>query len=498
MLTLMDVRNVAQKAAARQLSAVRSDNAHYPDAPLLSQFKSEFWPGYEHAAHQQLIDDKLAQVAQYIRTDGREGNGRLMIFMPPRHGKTLTASRLFPAWLIGQMPDLRIIMASYGAKLATRNSRFIRNAIGTQRYQNLFPNVRLSDDTAAANEWDIADHNGGMMAVGVGSGITGHGAKLIIVDDPVKSRAEAESETYRQRCKDWYTDDLLTRLEEPGGAIVIMQTRWHQDDLSGWLLREDESAEWDVLSLPALAGDDDQLGRQPGEALWPKHYPVEKLQKRQRDIGDYSFAALYQQSPVPSQGGLFKREKFNIIDTPPADIAHRAWFWDLALSEKTTADYTVGVLMGITGTRKLVVLDVQRIQIEWDELTPWMAGKLVAEGPRANVGIEAAYFQTRAVKKLLERPELHGYSIRGIKPDADKFTRALPFAARVGEGMVSLLRRAWTEPLIEELCSFPYGTNDDQVDGCSGAYLMLDTMQGRQSTVRGYFTEPQDKERLPY
>lgn len=488
MLTMADVREVAQRAAERQLSKNKDDKLTYLNLPVidLSRFKSEFWPGYEHAAHQVAIDEKLKQVAAYIRSDGREGIGRLMIFMPPRHGKTLTASRLFPAWLVGQMPDLRIIMASYGAKLATRNSRFIRNAIGTERYQGFYPGVRLSDDTAAANEWDIAEHGGGMMAVGVGSGITGHGAKLIIVDDPVKSRAEAESETYRQRCKDWYTDDLLTRLEEPGGAIVIMQTRWHQDDLSGWLLREDDEQEWDVLCLPAIADKDDQIGREVGAALWPARYPLDKLTKRQRDIGDYSFAALYQQSPVPSQGGLFKREKFNIIDVPPADIVRTVRFWDLAMSERTSADYTCGGLMGITVKGRLVILDVVREQLDWDFVEPKIAGQTLLDERKVQVGVETAFYQTRAVKKLLARPELHGFSIQGIRPDTDKFTRALPFAARVGEGMVDVLRRSWTEPLVEELCSFPYGVNDDQVDMCSGAYLMLEAMKPIKATTGRY------------
>lgn len=463
----------------------------------LSQFKSEFWPGYEAAAHQALIDEKLEQVALYILTQGREGIGRLMIFMPPRHGKTGTASRMFPAWMLSRKPDLHILMMSYGARLATRNSRYIRNLIASDEYRARFPGTSIKNDTAAANEWDTTE-GGGVIAGGAGTGITGHGGKLAIVDDPVRSRADAESDPYRQKTKDWYTDDLLTRVEEPGGAIVVMQTRWHMDDLSGWLLREDDEHEWVVLSLPALAGADDPLGRQPGAALWPSHYPVEMLQKRQREIGDYSFAALYQQSPVPSQGGLFKREKFKIVDVAPANIGRRAWFWDLALSEKTTADYTVGVLMGITGTREIVILDVRRFQVEWDEVVGKIATAVVTEGPRASIGVEAAFYQTRAVKKLLQRQELHGYSIRGIKPDADKFTRALPFAARVGEDVVYVLRRAWTEALIEELCSFPYGANDDQVDACSGAYLMLDALTPPKTEVRGYFKSVADPERLPY
>lgn len=462
------------------------DNLPYQRSKLpFPDFKSQFWRDYEHAAHQTAIDEKLVEVVKYLATGGREGIGRLMIFMPPRHGKTLTISRLFPAWLLSQYPDYKIIMASYGAKLATRNSKFVRNLIMGDAYQRTFSHVQLSDDTAAANEWTIKGHDGGILAVGVGTGVTGSGAQLIIVDDPVRSRADAESETYRQRTKDWYSDDLSTRLEEPGGALIIMQTRWHQDDLSGWLLRENPD-DWTVLNLPAIAGVEDAIGRSDGAALWPARYPIEKLKKRQAEMGDYSFAALYQQSPVPGQGGLFKREKFNVIDNMPSDIGRRVRFWDLALSSKTTADYTVGLEMGMTSTGRLVILDVIRKQLEWDDVEPMIAHQAVLDGRGVHQGVETAFYQTRAVTKLLRRPELHDFIIRGVKPDADKFTRALPFAARVGEGMVDVLNRSWTQALIEEMCSFPYGVNDDQVDGGSGAYLMLDAVRKIEATVRQY------------
>lgn len=452
----------------------------------LSAFKQQFWPHYQHCAHQALLDSHLERVARYIKTGGEQGIGRLMVFMPPRHGKTLTVSRLFPAWILGMMPDLSIIMSSYAQRLATRNSKFVRNAIESARYDDFFPGITLSDDTAAANEWTIAGHAGGALAAGVGGGITGHGGKLLIIDDPIRNRADAESDVYRDRVWDWYTDDALTRVEEPGGAIVLMHTRWHTDDLAGRILRSEDAGAWTVLDLPALAFEGDLLGRAPDEALWPERYPVEVLERRRRDMGDYSFNAEYQQRPVASQGGLFKRDKFNIINHAPADIVKQVRFWDLAMSEKTSADYTDGLLMGMTAGGRLVILDNERVQVDWDDVEPFIAKRCIADTPAVRVGVEAAFYQTKAVQKLLKRPELHSFSIRGYKPDTDKFTRALPFAARVGEGLVDVLRRSWTEPLIEELCSFPYGAHDDQVDACSGAYLMLETNTTATATARRY------------
>jgi len=489
----MDRQAIYERVLSAKIGAITGktpqsfvhDNTVYRNAPTFAEFKTQFWREYEHAPHQQAIDEKLLEVVKYLKTGGKEGIGRLMIFMPPRHGKTLTISRLFPAWLLSQRPDDKIIMASYGAKLATRNSKFVRNLIASDRYQKEFPHVAVSEDTAAANEWTIKSHDGGILAVGVGTGVTGSGAQLVIVDDPVRSRADAESETYRQRTKDWYMDDLSTRLEEPGGALIIMQTRWHQDDLSGWLLRENNE-DWTVLNLPAIAGKNDPIGRHEGAALWPARYPLEKLRKRQAEMGDYSFAALYQQSPIPGQGGLFKREKFNIIANAPADIVRKVRFWDLALSSKTSADYTVGVEMGITSTRRLVVLDVSYNQVEWDEVEPIIAAQAVIDGDKVQLGVESAFYQTRAVTKLMRRSELHNFVVRGIKPDADKFTRALPFAARVGEGMVDLLQRSWTDRFVASLCSFPYGVHDDDIDGASGAYLMLDKYNTIEASVRRY------------
>lgn len=277
----------------------------------LTAFKRVCYRPYRHAAHLDALDRALEQVARYIATGGREGIGRLIVEMPPRHGKSLSTSKLFPTWVLGNHPDWRVMLISYGHTLAHQSSRFARNLIRSPRYQAIFPDVRLADDSAAVDSWDLAGHDGGCDASGIGGGVTGKGAHLLIIDDPIKSRAEAESQTYRDNVWEAYTNDLYTRLE-PGGAVVIMMTRWHRDDLVARVLAQaeagDEDAEsWTRLRLPALAEDpNDPLGRQPGEALWPWRFPARRLARIQQAVGRYAWASLYQQRPTPREGGIWK------------------------------------------------------------------------------------------------------------------------------------------------------------------------------------------------
>ncbi len=324
------------------------------DRPLeyadFTAFKQHLNKRYTHAPHLEVLDTALEQVARYVETGGREGIGRLIVEMPPRHGKTLTVSRLFPAWFLGRNPDKRVMLVSYGATLAYRNSRVARNLIRDSHYQATFPGVALASDSAAVDSWDIAGGEGGCDAMGITGGATGKGAHVLVIDDPVKSRAEAESETYRENVWDAYINDLYTRLE-PGGAIVIMMTRWHQDDLIGRVLNastddNEDTEEWTRIRMPAIAEtDDDPIGRKTGEALWPWRYPLERLKRIAQAVGAYVWDALFQQRPVPAEGGLFKRANFNRITVMP-DCAQVVRFWDLAMSEKTTADYSVGTKMG--------------------------------------------------------------------------------------------------------------------------------------------------------
>jgi predicted phage terminase large subunit-like protein len=470
-----ELTNYLTEAELEELEILLSQEFGTPTTNGLSltDFKRKFWAAYQHQSFMELIDEKLTQVTQYVLSGGQTGISRLMIFLPPRHSKTTTTSRLFPAWFFTQAPHLRIIMASYGATLAYRNSRIVRNLISRSDYQATYPNVRLASDSSAVDEWDIADNDGGLIAAGVGGGITGHGGNLIILDDLVKSRAEAESETYRQRVKDWYENDLLTRLEEPGGAIILMMTRWHMDDLAGYLL-ESERDKWDVLSLPALALENDPLGREVGEALWAERYSVDILNERRARMGEYAFNSLYQQSPMPSKGGLFDIGKIEVIDLTP-ECKQIVRFYDLAVTAKKHSDYTAGAKIGITQDEDIIILHIYRVQKVMPDVEKDIAQNANLDGRKTYIRLEAEKAGIVQLDYLLRRPDMRGYTIDAVPPVGDKYTRAQPFASRVNAGKVKMLRGAWNRALLDEMAMFPMGAHDDQIDALSGAYEMCAT-----------------------
>lgn len=455
--------------------AASGGGVHNPSADDFRAFKEAIYHRYLRADHLDLIDQRLAEAMRFVDTNGAEGHAFHVFEMPPRHGKTVTISRLFPPYVLGCRPDWRIILSSYGATLAQKNSRAARNIIRSLKYQQRFPGVQLAKDSKASDAWDIEGYEGGVDAMGVGGGVTGKGAQIIIIDDPVKSREEAESETYREKVWDWYTDDLYTR-REPSGAIVVVMTRWHEDDLVGRLLKN-EPGKWKRLRLPAFAEPDDELGRAEGAALWSERYPVAALEDIAVTLGEYSFSALYQQRPVPAEGGIFKRKWFVsddhplIREIPPIQYAVR--YWDLAMSEKTSADYTAGVKYGIADDGHRYVLDVFHERVDWGDLTERMAQVMLQDGAGVAQYIEQKGYMSRAVQSLNVDPRLNGYQIWGVEVDKDKLTRALPAAAKAAAGVVHVLDRHWSMPFIDELCSFPYGAHDDQVDAFAGAETAL-------------------------
>lgn len=402
--------------------------------------------------------------------------GRSMI---PTHNSASVA-RLLPAFFMGRNPDKRVILGSYGATLSEKHSRFVRDLMRGKSHQDVFPGVSPSRDSGAKDAWDIRPpHEGGMDAVGKGGAITGKGADLIIIDDLVKSRAEAESPNIRESDWEWYKDDLVTRLE-PGGAIAVIATRWHEDDVIGRLLLNQPEM-WDTLILPAIAEDGDPMGRAPGEACWPDRFPRKVLDERRRTLGEYSFQSLYQQNPKPKEGGLFRRSNVTVISEAPTDITRQLRFWDLAMSDKKTADYTVGVKFGITAAGNIVILDVVRKQVEWAKVPDLIKRTALEDGPAVPHAIEAAFYQTQVVSTLLRDQELYRHVFRPVPPESDKYSRALPWSARWGAGQVFLLRRTWTQAYIDEHCAFPFGTNDDQVDASTGA---LSSAMGVLAPVR--------------
>ena len=264
----------------------------------LSWFVKYNFEDYRENWHHKIIFDKLEAVERgEIR--------KLMIFVPPRHGKSEICSVNFPAWFFGRNPKKSIIASSYNSDLAISFGRKARNIVNGQEYKNLFPGILLAEDSKAAGRWNT-NKGGEYTAVGIGGGATGRGADIFIIDDPVKDEQEAESPVIQERNIGWFRSVARTRLA-PGGAIVVIQTRWHDKDLAGQILESEEG--WEIVNLPAIA-EEDEPQRKKGEALWPGQYPLEELEEIKKSLGTARFAALYQQSPISAESQVFKRSMF--------------------------------------------------------------------------------------------------------------------------------------------------------------------------------------------
>jgi len=471
----MDEREIAALAFEEIFGEPPPDNRDMGRAEVqsLSAFKAFMYSRYVHALHLQLLDEHLEQVTRYVETQGREGIGRLIVTMPPRHGKSLTVSRLFPAWHLGRNAHHRVMLTCYGQSLANKHSRAARNFINNPRYAQIF-DTALAPDSQSVMEWDTNDTygEGGMSALGVLGAATGKGAHILIGDDLLRGRKDAESSTIRDSVWDAWNDDLYTRLE-PGGAIILMHTRWHEDDPVGRTLKR-EGADWVELKLPALAEEDDVMGRAIGEALWAERYDRPTLLKTEQKLGPYSFSAEYQQSPSPAEGGILKKKWFKIIPAVlDSDIVQVVRYWDLAMSEKKSADYTAGLKLAELANGEAVILDVARGKVELADLPKFLKATMLKDGKSVRQGFENKGYMTRAIQQVVKDAELRQYSIKGYDVEGDKLTRLLPAAARASLEMIHLLEGYWNDDFLDEATSFPNGAHDDQIDGLSGAWNML-------------------------
>jgi len=420
--------------------------------------------------HQLYLFERLERV-----TTGE--TKRMMIMMPPRHSKSETVTIHYSAYRIERNPALNVIIASYNQKLANRFSRRVRRIAEDRRW-------RLAADRRSAEEWETAA-GGGVRAVGVGAGVTGFGAGLIVIDDPVKNRAQAESATYRQRTWDWFNDDIYTRLE-PGASLVLIQTRWHEDDLAGRLLREADAGgeKWEVVKLAALADEGDPLGRKPGMPLCPSRFGEADLMRIKARLGSYSFSALYQQEPVPTGGGIFKREWLNRVVERAPDGLRWVRGYDLAVSTKTTADHTASFRCALDERSGILyIADGFRGRIEFPEQRRYIRERIEHERDTRHC-IESALHGQAFVQELQREVKFAGRSISAIRPDGDKTTRALPWAARAEAGKLVLVRGPWISDLIEEVCRFPNSKHDDQVDAISLAVQMIAKLKSK--TAKGF------------
>lgn len=390
----------------------------------------------------------------------REENNRLMIFMPPRHTKSEFASRRFPAWYLGRHPSKQVIAASYNSDLATDFGRDVRNLVADPLYNLIFPDVTLRADSKAADRWNT-NHGGVYISAGVGSGITGRGANLGIIDDPFKDRKEAESQTVRDNVWNWYRSTFYTRLM-PNAAIVLTLTRWHEDDLAGRLLNEMKQGgdQWKIIKLPAIAEEKDSIGRAEGEALWPAWYPKETLNQIKNVLGSYEWNALYQQRPVSEQGNIFKRTWWKIDRDIPTSFSTKIHAWDTAFKDGTENDYSVCLSLGVNDGN-IYILDRYKAKLEFPEL------KRAAQSIAYRDNVDAVVIEDKASGQSLiqELRRNTNLSIIPWKVDRDKVARAYAITPMIEGGRVYIPEWAsWTDDYIACMAAFPMGEHDDDVD----------------------------------
>lgn len=468
------------------------------------------------AKHLRLISRYLekAETGELWANIPGEGKKILIITTPPRHWKSSVVSRKFPAWFVGKRTlagkPHQVILTSYAAGLAESNSRAVLETLTDNRlYLNVFPHIKISEKSRSMQEWALESEpfpTG--VASGVGGGLTGHGADVLIIDDPIKDRAEANSPAQRGRLWSWWEDVARTRIN-PDGWCVIVMTRWHPDDIVGRLLKQakDNPGQERIvhLRLPALAESEaerwsagemglpvdkvDPLGRLPGQALWPGRVTAAELLTT-RSVTPKTFDALYQGRPTPEGGFLVGREHFKTLTSAPQ--THVKWVWgtDWALREREAAplrrdepDYSVCALVGLwtpEGNKedaRLIIGYIRRGQHNLNDARRMVKAEMKRVGPKVPVvgadnGAQIAVDHL-ALDGLRRDSELLHYKVKSLTIRGDKVTRAQPWLDRVHGGTVYVVDGLWNEEFFVELENFPHGGNDDQVDAVSVAVHYL-------------------------
>ena len=449
----------------------------------LIDFTRYTFPGYSADPAHELIAQTLDQVVSgEIK--------RLMIFAPPQHGKSELASVRLPAFWLAKNPNLPVILTSYGASLAEDKSEQVRTLVESEGFRRLFPKVSTHPESRARSLWKLCEpHRGKLIAAGVGGPITGFGGGLGIIDDPVQNWEAAQSKTQKEKTWHWYRSTFRTRIWE-GGAIVLMMTRWSEDDLAGRILDE-QAEEWTILRLPAVAEDQtdrdannetyhlpagmpDPLGRNPGDPLCPTRYSVQELKKLEKDVGSEAWNAEYQAAPMPPGGIMFKREWFCYVDEVPA-TARRVRWWDFAATDDG-GGYTAGVLMA-EHNREFFVEDVERFQLSPAARDQRILATAQADadkyGNRVDVWCEEEGGSSGKEVGMKFVQMLAGFPARSERVTGSKEVRAHPFATQAEAGNVKLKKASWNKEYLDELCAFPSGKYKDQVDASSGSFSKL-------------------------
>lgn len=426
--------------------------------------------------HRTVTTPALELIDQHLVDLLNTPDGRLIITMPPQEGKSTRCSRDLPIWALLGNPDLRIVSASYAQGLANRNGRAVRNAIGAHPELGL----RIARDNGAVSEWTIDGRRGGVLSVGRGAGVTGRPADMLIIDDPLKDRAEADSETIRDTCWDWWTDALSARLA-PGAPVLVILTRWHEDDLAGRLIARDAAAGWKVLNISAQCedADTDPLGRQPGEFMQSaQRRTLKQWEQRKATAGSRTWAALYQGHPSPAEGGILKREWWQRYHTPQWVDRPDGTRWaegfdeiilsaDLAFKGTATSDYVAIGVWGRRGT-DAYLLDLDRRHLDFVS-TVHAFTAMAKRWPQATLKLVEDKANGPALISMLSK-RVQG--IVPVNPTASKTARVHAWAPLLEARHIWIPSSElcpWVDDFVEEAAGFPNAAHDDSVDMTSQA-----------------------------
>lgn len=417
---------------------------------------------------------------------------RLMVFMPPRHGKSELVSRRFPAYILGKNPNASIISTSYSGGLSSSMNRDVQRIIDSREYQRIFPETKLigTHENPVGNylrnstQFEVVNYEGNYVSAGVGGGITGRGGDFIIIDDPIKNRAEADSKTYRDKVFDWFTSTLYTRLEKDA-CILITLTRWHEDDLAGRLIEQSmnnhDADKWHIINYPAIFRNDIKLKddtdpRKEGQALWPIKYDEKTLSTIKSTIGSYEWGALYDQNPSPPSGSIVQRSWLIYYEKTPSKFDEVIQSWDFTFDGKEDSSYVVGQVWGRVGSEKYLI-DQVRDRMSFTESIHALKN-LSAKHPRAKAKLIENKANGPAIISTLKK-EISG--LIPIQPKGSKVERLNAVTPQFEAGNVYIPnsnKAKWASDYVEELVSFPSSPDDDQVDCTTQALSYLDRPKG--------------------
>jgi predicted phage terminase large subunit-like protein len=439
-------------------------------------FVKAVWPSFINGRHHKVMAKKFEEIASgKIR--------RLIINMPPRHTKSEFASYLLPAWFLGKYPNKKIIQCSNTAELAVGFGRKVRNLVGSDVYSSVFPNVALQVDSKAAGRW-ATNHGGDYFAIGVGGTVTGKGADLLIIDDPHSEQEAAIASTNPEvydKVYEWYSSGPRQRLQ-PGGAIVVVMTRWAKRDLTGRIVKswvDKDGEEWEIIDFPAILPS--------GKPLWPEFWSLKELESLKLELPLSKWNAQYQQQPTSEEGAIVKREWWKIWEPErPPNCEFVIQSWDTAFTKNERSDYSACTTWGVFYMNEneedphVILLDAFKRRMEFPELKETAYQHYMEWEPDAFV-VEAKAAGSPLIYELRQR----GIPVQEFTPTRgnDKIARINSVSDLFASGKVWAPGTRWAEEVIEEMAAFPNSEHDDLVDSSTqalirfrkGGFLRLDT-----------------------